>query len=125
MKRLIIILLFISTDLFAQFEPDSIIVLLEFSEPMDSTELYIEENYMIVGSSGDTLQIYSIGNIEGVDSIVAILASSLNYDSEYYTVYVDDVYDLARNKINYLKRFAFYDFKMKDIQMVNNVKVEK
>ena len=46
---------------FAQFEPDSTFVELTFSEQMDIEGLHLIENYEIIGSSGDTLQIYLIG----------------------------------------------------------------
>ncbi len=125
MKYLIIILLFIYTNLFAQFEPDSTFILLRFNEPMDSTILFLTENYRVVGSSGDTLEIFSIGNIEGLDTAIVILASRQSYGSNYYTVYANNVKDTSGNVINFQKRFAFYDFKMKDIEMVNNVEITK
>jgi len=125
MKCLTIILLFIYTNLFAQFEPDSTFVLLRFNEPMDSTDLFLIENYKVVGSSGDTLEIFSIGNIEGLDTAVVILAGRQSYNSNYYTVYANNVKDTSGNVINFQKRFAFYDFKMKNIQMANSVGVEK
>lgn len=111
--------------LFAQIEPDSIKILLTFSEAMDSTELFSTNNYQVIGNSGDTLIIYAIGKIQNEDNndSVVVLVSKHSYNSNYYTVYVDSVYDLVGNKINAVKNFAFYDYGLGNIKMVDSIKI--
>ena len=95
---------------FAQYERDSTFVELTFSEQMRAEELHLTENYEIIGNSGDALEVYLIGDVEDTDSVVVIFAGKMSYESQYYTVYTSNLFDLAGNEINYEKNFAHYTF---------------
>ena len=97
-------------NIFAQYERDSTFVALTFSEQMQAEGLHLVENYEIVGNSGDALEIYLIGDVEDTDSVVVIFAGKMSYKSQYYTIYANNVFDLAGNEINYEKNFANYLF---------------
>jgi hypothetical protein len=107
---------------FAQVEPDSIMILVTFSETMDST-IYEKDNYLIVGNGGDTLHALAIGRIENVDSIVVVLAERHSYDSSEYIIYVTGVKDTAGNEIED-KNFAVYGYGFGDVQMTNKVEIK-
>lgn len=100
MKSLGLIFLLFSFCCFAQVKSDYLLVLVNFSKPMDIS-VYQTDNYKVIGNDGDTLTIYKVVQVRANnDAVLVAIYRPFDY-SDYYTITVSNVFDVEGHEINY------------------------
>lgn len=114
MQMRIITLFFIAVASIQIFAQDLIIV--EFSEPMDTTNLFNHNNY-IISSLGPYANMHPDPEIKGIfkpselplDSLFYVYIVTEEHLAGEYQLQIFNVYDLAGNMVNIEHNFALYN----------------
>ena len=94
---------------FAQSDDDAYMILLTFSEPISREGIFDINNYEVIANGNGQARIFKVGVVEGDTAVVLYIEK--NYEWETYTIKASNLKDLAGNKINYKKNFAFIDLR--------------